>query len=123
MRIEEGKHYVTRGGEVYGPMLPVPASRGHDPMWQLTVKHKKQFLWTREGQYLPGKAHPKDLVSVAPTRGPTRFKCVKDGSEYKAMFLHLLIERAGGTEGEFYALIEGNWLPIEIGEGPTWTLK
>ena len=123
MRIEEGIYYVSSGGMVFGPMLRVPASRGHDPMWQFTVRHKNLRLWTREGRYVPGKAHPYDLVKVAPTRGPTRFRCVKDGSEYKAMFLPKLIERAGGTEGDFHALIEGNWLPIEIGEGPTWTLK
>jgi hypothetical protein len=123
MRIEEGKHYVTRGGEVYGPILPVPASWGQDPMWQVTVRHKDLRLWTREGQYTPGKAHPNDLVKEAPPRAPTRFRCVKDGDEQRANSIEKLVEKVGGIEGEFSAYFESTWWPIEVKQELSWSLK
>ena len=61
MKIEAGKYYRTRGGQVFGPMVPggTPAS---DYVWCLDSLHRG-FTWDLEGSWRKGWDGPLDLIS------------------------------------------------------------
>ena len=61
MKIEAGKYYRTRGGQVFGPMVPggYPAS---DYVWCLDPL-LQGYNWDSEGSWCKGWDGPLDLIS------------------------------------------------------------
>ena len=62
MKIEAGKYYRTRGGQVFGPMVREAADHMNYP-WGL-VSSEPENSWTGNGRWsTSGREHPFDLVS------------------------------------------------------------
>jgi hypothetical protein len=123
MRIEEGKNYLARDGQLYGPMVYVPLEAGRDPLWAFTVVGKDLMLWTREGLYAPGKEHPRDLVEEVSAPPPTRFKAERNGEVFKHKSLAELVKMVGSIDADYYGYIQRDWVPIIVRIEARWYLK
>ena len=60
MKIEAGKYYRTRGGDVVGPM--VQSSDKRYP-WVVFLEIVISLRWTPGGDYSYAAQHPQDLIS------------------------------------------------------------
>jgi hypothetical protein len=61
MKIEAGKYYRTRGGQVFGPMMRDDDPHGGYP-WRLSLT-SEFFNWTEEGLWMTCHESPFDLVA------------------------------------------------------------
>lgn len=116
MRIEAGKYYRTRGGQVFGPMV-----RDDDPHvvypWRVSLT-SEFFNWTEEGLWTTCREGPFDLVAevyvsdTPPAPQANTTKTAKDELVEKAALAILTGHYANPSPMSSYGFAE-IWLAAE----------
>ena len=109
MKIEAGKYYRTRGGQVFGPMV-MDADPNVVYPWRL-AEESDSNCWTDEGAWCDGRSGPCDLVAevyvsdTPPADTPSFIHPMRDGP--RGPFL--IVQEAKTLRDEFaMALMERN---------------
>ena len=63
MKLEYGKRYIMRNGEVTGKLVPAAKSLGHSEKWAFSEEKNYYQTWTVEGAAVPwDKQYPLDIM-------------------------------------------------------------
>ena len=120
MQIEAGKYYRTRGGQVFGPMVP---HQGHTNYPWCLVFSEPENSWTEDGWWsMNGRGHMFDLVAevyvsdTPPVLTPSFIHPALDGPSGP----FLMVPETKTLRDEF-AMAALNWAMVEYHDKPSAT--